>query len=76
MLLLLLSSASLAVYCLLFLTIISSPPLAPSYTITSPACLVVVCSADMFAEGHACAYWEPESIVMSRSGDECVVAGG
>jgi leucyl-tRNA synthetase len=30
--------------------------------------------ADMFAEGHAAAYWEPEGVVMSRSGDECVVA--
>jgi leucyl-tRNA synthetase len=30
--------------------------------------------ADLLAEGLAAAYWEPESIVMSRSGDECVVA--
>lgn len=28
----------------------------------------------MLAEGLAAAYWEPESLVMSRSGDECVVA--
>lgn len=30
--------------------------------------------ADMIAEGLAAAYWEPESEVISRSGDECVVA--
>jgi leucyl-tRNA synthetase len=30
--------------------------------------------ADMVAEGFAASYFEPESIVMSRSGDECVVA--
>jgi leucyl-tRNA synthetase len=30
--------------------------------------------ADMIAEGLAGAYFEPESLVMSRSGDECVVA--
>jgi leucyl-tRNA synthetase len=29
---------------------------------------------EMIAAGLACAYWEPESLVMSRSGDECVVA--
>jgi leucyl-tRNA synthetase len=30
--------------------------------------------ADMIAEGLAVPYWEPESTVVSRSGDECVVA--
>lgn len=30
--------------------------------------------ADMLSEGHAAVYHEPESEVMSRSGDECVVA--
>uniref|UniRef100_A0A7R9UHB7 leucine--tRNA ligase n=1 Tax=Pinguiococcus pyrenoidosus TaxID=172671 RepID=A0A7R9UHB7_9STRA len=30
--------------------------------------------ADMIAAGTALAYWEPESKVMSRSGDECIVA--
>lgn len=30
--------------------------------------------ADMMAEGHAAVYREPESEVISRSGDECVVA--
>jgi leucyl-tRNA synthetase len=30
--------------------------------------------ADMLAEGTAALYWEPESEVISRSGDECVVA--
>jgi leucyl-tRNA synthetase len=30
--------------------------------------------ADLLAEGLAAPYWEPENIVMSRSGDECVVA--
>ena len=29
---------------------------------------------EMIANGHACAYWEPESLVISRSGDECIVA--
>jgi leucyl-tRNA synthetase len=29
---------------------------------------------DMINEGFAAAYWEPESEVISRSGDECVVA--
>jgi leucyl-tRNA synthetase len=30
--------------------------------------------ADLIAQGLASAYWEPESLVTSRSGDECVVA--
>lgn len=30
--------------------------------------------ADMIAANQACLYFEPESLVMSRSGDECVVA--
>ena len=30
--------------------------------------------ADLMAEGLAVAYWEPENLVTSRSGDECVVA--
>ena len=30
--------------------------------------------ADMLAAGTALIYWEPESLVMSRSGEECVVA--
>jgi leucyl-tRNA synthetase len=30
--------------------------------------------AEMISAGLAGAYWEPESLVMSRSGDECVVA--
>merc|ERR1711871_534210 len=30
--------------------------------------------AEMIAAGQACAYWEPESKVVGRSGDECVVA--
>jgi leucyl-tRNA synthetase len=30
--------------------------------------------ADMMAAGQAVAYWEPEATVISRSGDECVVA--
>jgi len=29
---------------------------------------------ELIAAGHAVPYWEPESLVMSRSGDECVVA--
>lgn len=29
---------------------------------------------DLFNSGDAIPYWEPESLVMSRSGDECVVA--
>ena len=29
---------------------------------------------EMIANGQACAYWEPESLVISRSGDECIVA--
>ncbi|UJR23818.1 hypothetical protein I4U23_026794 [Adineta vaga] len=29
---------------------------------------------DLIANGHACAYYEPEGKVMSRSNDECVVA--
>ena len=31
---------------------------------------------EMIAEGLAAPYWEPESLVVSRSGDECVVADG
>ena len=30
--------------------------------------------AEMIAAGLAAPYWEPESLVVSRSGDECVVA--
>ena len=30
--------------------------------------------ADMIAEGLAAEYYEPENLVMSRSGDECVVS--
>lgn len=30
--------------------------------------------AEMIAAGQAAKYWEPESLVISRSGDECVVA--
>ena len=30
--------------------------------------------ASLIAAGHAAAYWEPENLVVSRSGDECVVA--
>lgn len=33
----------------------------------------VKCKDDMIAEGHAIAYAEPEKLVVSRSGDECVV---
>lgn len=29
---------------------------------------------ELLDAGHALVYWEPESLVMSRSGDECVVA--
>ena len=29
---------------------------------------------EMIQNGQACAYWEPEGLVVSRSGDECVVA--
>ena len=30
--------------------------------------------ADMIAEGLAAEYYEPEKLVVSRSGDECVVS--
>ena len=30
--------------------------------------------AELIANGQALAYWEPEALVVSRSGDECVVA--
>jgi leucyl-tRNA synthetase len=30
--------------------------------------------AELIASGDACKYWEPEDIIMSRSGDKCVIA--
>ncbi len=33
-----------------------------------------VVRGELLASGGACAYWEPEKLVESRSGDECVVA--
>jgi leucyl-tRNA synthetase len=29
---------------------------------------------ELIANGDACRYWEPEDIIMSRSGDKCVIA--